>query len=207
MLAFALLGAEWVMWLLVVMSAVTVAIAIERAVYLWQDRTDRESLKQALDGFAGGGQANDLEARLGALDGYQARVLASGLHMAPNGPEAAELAIASIVNAEKIRMERGLSFLATVGSNAPFIGLLGTVLGIMKAFRDLASDSEDATQAVMAGISEALVATAVGLMVAIPAVILYNVFIRAVRNRQRQTESLAQNMLAHLGALEGARGK
>ena len=105
-------------------------------------------------------------------------------------------------------MERGLSVLATVGSNAPFIGLFGTVLGIMAAFNDLAQTNAEASEAVMAGISEALVATAVGLLVAIPAVVLYNMFTRQVRTRQTQTESLAQLLLARLtGEGEAVHGK
>jgi biopolymer transport protein ExbB len=95
-------------------------------------------------------------------------------------------------------MERGLSFLATVGSNAPFLGLFGTVLGIIKAFHDLAINTDEASEAVMAGISEALVATAVGLLVAIPAVVLYNVFSRWVKSRLSRSQSLANLVLARL---------
>src|SRR5690606_27270598 len=102
--------------------------------------------------------------------------------------------------AERMRMERGLAYLATVGSNAPFVGLFGTVLGIIKAFHDLAQNVEAASEAVMAGISEALVATAVGLLVAIPAVVLYNAFSRWVRNRIARSESLADLVLARMTA-------
>jgi biopolymer transport protein ExbB len=109
-----------------------------------------------------------------------------------------ERAMEGTAIAEKLRMERGLSYLATVGANAPFIGLFGTVLGIIQAFHDLSIDTSNASEAVMAGISEALVATAVGLMVAIPAVVLYNAFTRWVRNRVGRSESLADLVVARV---------
>lgn len=201
MMAFALLGADWVLWLLVIMSVLVVAISFERTLYLMRDATDRRGLQAAFDEYLNGGQSEGFRARLGALSGYQARVLTSGLDLAAlGGSEAAEKAMASTVTAEKVRMERGLSVIATVGSNAPFVGLFGTVLGIIKAFHDLAVNTAEASEAVMAGISEALVATAVGLMVAIPAVVLYNSLSRFVRARQSRTESLANLVLARLDA-------
>ncbi|HHO52523.1 MAG TPA: MotA/TolQ/ExbB proton channel family protein [Deltaproteobacteria bacterium] len=197
MLAFALLGADWVLWLLVFMSVLVVAISFERALYFVRDATDRRGLQTAFDEYLDGGRSEHFRDQIDKLKGYQARVLTSGLQLAPHGgSKAAEKAMASTITAEKVRMERGLSVIATVGSNAPFVGLFGTVLGIIKAFHDLAVNTTEASEAVMAGISEALVATAVGLMVAIPAVVLYNSLIRFVRARQSRTESLANLVLA-----------
>jgi biopolymer transport protein ExbB len=88
-----------------------------------------------------------------------------------------------------------LGVLATVGSNAPFLGLLGTVLGIIQAFGELASESGN-TAAVMASISEALVATAVGLFVAIPAVVAYNTFSRRLKFILTESEVLLNLYLA-----------
>ena len=79
----------------------------------------------------------------------------------------------AIVNAE---MKRGLSGLATIGATAPFVGLVGTVVGIIKAFKGISTEKATGLTAVAGGISEALVATAIGLFVAIPAVMLYNYF-------------------------------
>lgn len=81
----------------------------------------------------------------------------------------------------RLDLEKRLGILATFGNNAPFIGLFGTVLGIIKAFHDLGHSSEFGVRVVMAGISEALVATAMGLFVAIPSVIAYNYFVRKSR--------------------------
>ena len=99
------------------------------------------------------------------------------------------------------RLEARLAMLGTIGSNAPFIGLLGTVLGIVKAAHDMSSASGSANadpNAVMAGVFEALVATAVGLCVAIPAVIAYNLLQRRVRVINANTDSLAHLVLSSL---------
>jgi biopolymer transport protein ExbB len=118
----------------------------------------------------------DLEAARRLLDGQEgleAHVLRAGLKAVPEGPETVEQVMLSALAAERPRYERFLSLLGTLGNNAPFIGLFGTVLGIIKAFNDLGAVSLKGSaiqQTVMTGISEALVATAVGLAVAIPAV-------------------------------------
>jgi biopolymer transport protein ExbB len=98
-----------------------------------------------------------------------------------------------------------LIVLGTLGNNAPFIGLFGTVLGIIKAFSDLAENTQGGADVVMAGISEALVATAVGLIVAIPAVIAFNYFNRRVRAVTTATDDLAHTILSELyGQAHGA---
>ena len=110
------------------------------------------------------------------------------------GDVAVEAMMNSIRPGEKMRLERRLNFLGTLGANAPFIGLFGTVLGIIKAFKDLGESgmkAVDNSSVVMAGISEALVATAVGLLVAIPAVVAYNVFQRKVKRMLSDADALA----------------
>ena len=99
----------------------------------------------------------------------------------------------------RLRLERNLAFLGTLGANAPFIGLFGTVLGIIKAFKDLAGNQSGGIAIVMAGISEALVATAVGLMVAIPAVIGFNYFQGKVRKSLARVDAIAHLVLASFG--------
>src|SRR5690606_23720151 len=113
-------------------------------------------------------------------------------HMKENGSKGLEEVFNSFALAERPELERSLNFLATLGSNAPYIGLLGTVLGIMKAFNDLANSPDAGQQTVMAGISLALVATAAGLFVAIPAVISYNYFQRQVRGIMQNLDSVKE---------------
>lgn len=198
MMSFALLGAGWVLWVLVLLSVGCVAISVERFLYLLKETTDRSKLAEAVNRFLSDGDTATLGSDLSKLEGMEARILKAGVEVAEHGTTAAEKAMNGTATAEKLQMERGLFFLATVGSNAPFIGLFGTVLGIIQAFHDLAQNVGEASEAVMAGISEALVATAVGLLVAIPAVVLYNLFSRAVRTRLGRSESVAQLILARL---------
>src|SRR5208283_4247536 len=116
-------------------------------------------------------------------------------------------AIGGALALERTRMERGLAFLGTLGNNAPFVGLLGTVIGIIEAFEVLgrtegagATGGALAPQAIMGSISEALVATAVGLAVAIPAVAAFNYFQRRIQSTLANTEALSKVLLAHLNA-------
>ena len=199
MMKFALLGAGWVMWLLVVLSFAVMAIAVERQVYSWRNKSPRARLQGALTPFLQGGSLPQLREALGQLDGIEARILSAGVEAASiGGAAAAEEAIAGTMTFEKLKLERGLIVLGTVGSNAPFLGLFGTVLGIIKAFNDLSLDTAEGSTAVMSGISEALVATAIGLMVAIPAVVLYNYFQRLNKEALGRTESLAHLVLSRL---------
>ncbi len=206
LLDFALLGAGWVLWLLVALLVASVAVAIERGVVLALSRTPASSLQEALQAFLRTGDAAAFAERLGAMRGTEARVLLAGLQAAEDGAEAAEEAMAAALAFEKMRLERAVTLLGTVGANAPFIGLFGTVLGIIKAFHDLASQQAEAASAVMAGISEALVATAIGLMVAIPAVILFNVIQRRIRRIVGRSESFGHLVLARLKARASTEG-
>jgi biopolymer transport protein ExbB len=115
----------------------------------------------------------------------------------PRSKRSVEEIIAGATTIERIKMERGLAYLGTLGNNAPFIGLFGTVLGIIRAFRDLSSNTIEGSQAVMAGIAEALVATAVGLLVALPAVALFNAFQRYIKRKLAGADALARVLLAH----------
>src|SRR5262249_35507965 len=106
-------------------------------------------------------------------------------------------AMLSVKDRMRPALDANLSILATIGSNAPFIGLMGTVLGIIKAAHELTAESaQNSPNAVMSGVFEALVATAVGLFVAIPAVVAYNLFQRRVRKRLAEVDSLAHLILS-----------
>jgi len=108
--------------------------------------------------------------------------------------------MASAKSRLRVEMERNLGVLGTLGNNAPFIGLFGTVLGIIKAFADLSRNQAGGAGAVMSGISEALVATAVGLAVAIPAVVAFNAFNRWLKTITARTESLGHALVGQLRA-------
>jgi biopolymer transport protein ExbB/TolQ len=98
-----------------------------------------------------------------------------------------------------MKLERYLSILGTLGNIAPFIGLFGTVVGIIRAFRDLAVSGSGGPSVVAAGISEALITTAAGLVVAIPAVIAYNYFLRRVGTVMTEIEAASKKLRVILG--------
>ena len=125
-----------------------------------------------------------------------AGALSSALALPGAQAEAVDRSVKSYLMKEKLRLEGGLSVLATLGANAPFIGLFGTVLGIIRSFAALADNQGNATN-VMSGISQALYATAAGLFVAIPAVIAYNTFASRIRSQMMSSEVLKDLYLAY----------
>ena len=197
-LAFTLLGAEWVLWLLVGLSIVSFAIMIERAYYFLTHTVDVESLASDLRRVLAKGSDADVRARVKASDSTEMTVVSAGLDEVERGVDSVAEAMVGQKARERMRLERNLAFLGTLGNNAPFIGLFGTVLGIIRAFHDLSGNQAGGVAVVMAGISEALVATAVGLMVAIPAVVGFNYFNRRVRQTLANVDALAHVVLAQL---------
>jgi len=197
--SFTLLGAEWVLWLLIALSVVSLAIMIERGWYFFTHNFDLEQFSGQLKRLLQAGKVADAKAMLSDNNSVEAAVVLSGLAEVDNGAEAVSEAMLATKARERLKLERNLAVLGTLGNNTPFIGLFGTVLGIMKASHDLTANSGgQAAQAVMAGVFEALVATAVGLMVAIPAVIGYNYFQRRVRTSVGRVDSLAHLVLSVL---------
>lgn len=137
----------------------------------------------------------------------QGRVCAYGLsHLEQHGIDGFDEIFNSLINIEKARLEKSLGFLATVGSNAPYIGLFGTVLGIMKSFQDM-NNSNAGQGAVMAGISAALIATAAGLMVAIPSVLSYNYFQKQVKNIMLSFATVRDLILARAKIIASTQNK
>jgi biopolymer transport protein ExbB len=197
-LAFTLLGAEWVLWLLVICSIVSFAIMIERGFYFLTHGVDVEALGSELRRLLSKGHHSEARARFKANNTTEMIVIAAGLEEIERGTDAVAEAMYGQKARERMRLERNLAFLGTLGNNAPFIGLFGTVLGIIKAFHDLAGNQAGGVGVVMAGISEALVATAIGLLVAIPAVIGFNYFNRRVKGVLANVDALAHVVLAQL---------
>jgi biopolymer transport protein TolQ len=109
------------------------------------------------------------------------------------------------LNREEARLETHLPFLATVGSTSPYVGLFGTVWGIMNSFRSLANMSQATLASVAPGISEALVATAMGLFAAIPAVIAYNRYAAKVDSIMKRYEAFAEEVTTILHRAAHAR--
>ncbi|MHB8879061.1 MAG: MotA/TolQ/ExbB proton channel family protein [Myxococcaceae bacterium] len=197
-LSVTLSSAEWVLWLLAGLSVLSIAVMIERAIYFASHRlgnSEELSLRLSRGDFEG------VKKAIAGRKGMEAAVIRDAIAAVPQGAASVEEVIASTVARERPQYERFLSFVGTLGNNAPFVGLFGTVLGIIKAFHDLGQVNVKGAavqQTVMAGISEALVATAVGLAVAIPAVVAFNLFTRALKTITAQTNSLGHSLVAFL---------
>lgn len=191
-------SAEWVLWLLCILSVFSIALMLERALYFLSHRLpNSEELAVRLSR----GELDAVKQAVSGKKGMEAAVVREALASANQGADTVEQVIASTVARERPQYERFLSFLGTLGNNAPFVGLFGTVLGIIKAFNDLGqADARGAAiqQTVMAGISEALVATAVGLGVAIPAVVAFNAYNRWLKTLTARTNSLGHAFVGHL---------
>jgi biopolymer transport protein ExbB len=196
---FTLLGEEWVLWILLGLSVASIAVMIERAIFFSTNRVPGlEALSRKL-------AEGDVEYARKAVEGHrgmEAAVVRVALNASDRGSEAVEEAVASAMAEERLRYDAWLSVLGTLGNNAPFIGLFGTVLGIIRAFHDLANAPPAAkaggASAVMSGISGALVATAVGLAVAIPAVVAFNLFQRWLKRISARSTALSHAWQSHL---------
>jgi biopolymer transport protein ExbB len=204
-LAFTLLGSEWVLWLLVVLSILSVTIMVERAIAMSGRLVDYEALAGKLQDKIAAGDLKAARELLGEPKSPEVRVALLGLEQLPRGTTPAVEAMMSARSRERLALEKNLGILGTLGNNAPFIGLFGTVLGIIKAFADLSKNQGGGAAVVMAGIAEALVATAVGLLVALPAVIAFNIFQGRIRRTMGRVDTMAHMILT--GARDESRGE
>ena len=204
---FSLLGAEWVMWVLIFLSLISITIMIERLIFFIGQRTDVATLGKELgkrlreQDFKGAKEVAD------KTKGIAAEVAKIALVEAKHGPEALDEAAQGAIITERMRLEKNLAFLGTVGNNAPFIGLFGTVIGIIQAFHDLSLNTQGGASTVMSGISEALVATAIGLLVAIPAVAAFNTFQRRIKTLVGDANALTHMLLASMRGNGAGGGK
>jgi len=181
-------------------SILSVAFTLERWWFFRKARTDGNRALAGVAKLLQAGKAEQAEAACKKETASVYQVLHYGLmHRSRSRLELEEL-LASKRLEERLRLEKFLVVLGTMGNTAPFIGLFGTVVGIIKAFRDLALAGAGGPAVVAKGIAEALVATAGGLAVAIPAVIVYNYFMRKVKDVSVEMEVVSSRLLVLLGA-------
>ena len=186
-----------VLSLLVLLSVVSIAMIFERFIKLNKMAESSEKIRQQIKLFLRDGNLSGFEELAKDSSSIEGRAASQGLkHLNQTGLKGFEEVFNTYQLSEKPEVEKYLAMLATIASNAPFIGLLGTVLGIMKAFNDLAMSTDAGQQTVMAGISTALIATAAGLFVAIPAGIFYNYYMRKVKGIYSSLESVKELGLA-----------
>ena len=193
LMSLAVTGGDWVIWALAAASIAAVAAIFDRFQLL---RAEAAALAGLRAPFLAALEAEDLEAAREALKaspGSASRALTETLDNLARGPEAAAEHLAAALSDERRRLERRMMLLGTLGNNAPFIGLFGTVLGVIKAFHDL-SAAGAGPEVVMSGLSEALIATAIGLLVALPCVFSFNALQKRVRDLVGETEALGRRL-------------
>jgi biopolymer transport protein ExbB/biopolymer transport protein TolQ len=174
--------ARGIVLVLVIMSVFSLLVMAERLVVFNRSSNQSRSFAEKMAALLGkGDMATASGANLGKAVGHLGRVIGAGFTAFRLAPANRDLAVESVARAlerqaqrEVQSLKRGLNLLATVGSTSPFVGLLGTVMGIVSAFQSMAAAGSGGLGTVSAGIAEALVTTAIGLLVAIPAVMAYN---------------------------------
>lgn len=203
-LGMSLLGAEWVLYLLVLISILSIGIIIERFLF-YREATHglsafRSNLRTAIKAKDWNAATKAAQERLRQKERSRAPDFETALSAAILDHQAAHASPPSVdilseiaqdaLLTTRLTWEKHLAILATIGSNAPFVGLFGTVLGIIQAFHELSQKSGTGVQGVTAGISDALIATAVGILVAIPAVVAFNLFQRKVKAALGEADAL-----------------
>lgn len=194
----ALAGDSWVLVVLVLASVASIGVMIDRALAFGRNQGDFTEL---LDGVARCLEQQDVPGAIAQAEKsrrIEARVALVGLKGLSKGVSSVEEMMVSVWLREKKSLEKSLIVLGTLGNNAPFVGLFGTVLGIIKAFNDLAVTGQSGVSVVMAGISSALIATAFGILVAIPAVATNNFFVTRLKEMQTDCDILSRVVLSYL---------
>jgi biopolymer transport protein ExbB len=202
-------GASPIMYLMLALSVVSVAIMVERSLFFFRMRENLQKLASELALALDRGDVASAKQLVESSRSAESAIVAAGLSRLDRGAAAVEEAMSGASAVQRMRLERRLGFLGTLGNNAPFVGLLGTVIGIVQAFDHLqvaggANGSGGAMNDVMGAIAEALVATAIGLVVAIPAVAAFNAFQRRIRGILGNAEALRHIVLSYVKAVPGS---
>jgi biopolymer transport protein ExbB len=199
------------MWIIVACSVIALAVTVERAIALWGFGAGVRRLADAVTRALYRGDLEDARTQCDRSGSPAADVFQAALVPARGGKTPTAERIAAAVERERqqvgLKLRRNLWILGTVGAIAPFVGLFGTVLGIMHAFGQIEQTGQGGFRVVAAGISEALVTTAGGIAVAIEAVVLYNFLNVHVQKLVLQLRLLAEEYLEIVKeTLPGLRG-
>lgn len=205
--AFAQLGASWVLWLLVALSMISIGVMIDRALWLRRRDIDTDRFTRELRGAFERGELDELEKKYRDDPAVPVQIALRGVAEREHGAAA----VAEMMQSERARWrkaaDKNLIILGTLGNNVPFVGLFGTVLGVIGAFEHLRIKSESATDTTLDLVAQALAATAFGLLVAIPAVVAFNYFTRRIKSVFGSADECAHAVLASVyAAREGKDG-
>ncbi|HEY4104270.1 MAG TPA: MotA/TolQ/ExbB proton channel family protein, partial [Polyangiaceae bacterium] len=201
---FALMGASWVLYLLVALSMFSIAIMFERWIYFRTHSGNADALADSLLDLLKAGDRRGAQRLLEGNKSIEAEVILPVLGWLDGGPDSVSEALDASLMRKRGDLERGLTWLGTLGNNAPFLGLFGTVIGVIQAFHMLGSSGAGGNQAAMGNvivaISEALIATGVGLIVALPAVVGYNLTQKRASVVENNVALIGKQLLALLKA-------
>jgi biopolymer transport protein ExbB len=182
---------------LVGFSVITLAVTLERAFYYWKRRANPDAIFNLILQKIGAGDT-DAAIWLCRTCRHPMGAAALPLFHDPKPGESSEEGLQIALSEQKLLLERNLGILGTMAAVAPLVGLLGTVWGIMRAFHDMSLAGSAAPTVVAAGVAEALITTAIGLVVAVPAVLLYNHFARSMSVMLTVAENHARTIRAAL---------
>jgi biopolymer transport protein ExbB/TolQ len=205
LLAIAQVAGGVVLYLLLGLSVISIGMIIERWWFFRRRRVDVDQLGNEVLRRLDGTEKASVQALLATSRSVEAEVLTQAMKWYEAGPDSFQEVLTGAMRQARKKLEGGLLFLGTLGNNAPFIGLFGTVLGIVTAFRELgagAGATSGAMGNVMSAIAEALVATAVGILVALPAVIAYNTFQKKAVQIEDNVGTLGNLVVAHMKAIK-----
>jgi biopolymer transport protein ExbB len=188
-----------VMVIIICCSVLTAGFALERAIYYWKRRGNPDSLLTAAMAAVRSGNREEAVRVLVSNPHPMGQVAAEMVKSLGEPEQVSEEKLHIALSEQRLQLERNLGFIGTMGNTAPLIGLLGTVWGIMRAFHDMARTGSAGPSVVAAGVAEALFTTAAGLLVAVPAVILYNHFIRQMGVMLTVAENNARTLRLNAG--------
>ncbi len=189
------------MWGLLFLSIVGVAVIIERAITLHKARSDVRKLMEQVVSALKKGRLDEALDICANMRGPIPQILHAGLVRAKKGTEAVQKAIEIAGIIEMSFLERGLIILATVANVAPLLGFLGTVSGMVGAFEAIAQAEQVSAKLVASGISEALITTMKGLMIAIPTQVAHNLFVQRIDRFVVEMEDSAAELVDVLAAM------
>ncbi len=183
-------------YILLLCSVVSLAVIIERVLYF--RRRSRVSRPVLMEQIRREYENDRVRAAIDLCQGADtpySKVALAGLNLNGHDEKVVSNAMEREITVETIKLERFTSIVATIGGTAVYVGLFGTVLGIMRAFADIGKAGSGGMDVVTTGISEALICTAAGLFVAIPAVVAYNYFVRKIDNFVVDMELAASELM------------
>lgn len=197
---FAQLGAEWVLWLMIGLSVVSIGVMIDRFLWFRARETDTDAFNRELRGAFTRNEIDRVVDKYRDSTAIPIQVALRGLAERKHGPEAAAEAMHGERSRWRRNADKNLIVLGTLGNNVPFVGLFGTVLGVMSAFLELTTKDTETEKRLFETIAEALSATAFGLFVAIPAVIAFNYFGRRIKVLMGGADECAHQVMSLIHA-------